>query len=151
MKKVVIDGNVIETDENISILELARKNNISIPSLCFLEECNGVTKCAVCIVEISYEGKTKLSTSCTTMAEDGMVVTTNSEKVQEMVKKRISTLLDKHEFKCGQCTRRENCEFLKLVIKTKARASKPFLVQDKTPYMDTRSVSIQIDRTKCLE
>ena len=151
MKKLVIDGDVIETDENISILELARKNNISIPSLCLLEECNGVTKCAVCIVEISYEGKTKLSTSCTTMAEDGMVVTTNSEKVQEMVKKRISTLLDKHEFKCGQCTRRENCEFLKLVIKTKARASKPFLVQDKTPYMDTRSVSIQIDRTKCLE
>lgn len=151
MKKIVINGVQIETDENISVLQLARKNNIDIPALCFLEECNGVTKCAVCVVEIEQEGKTKLSTSCTTMVEDGMVVTTNSEKVQEMVKKRISSLLDKHEFKCGACKRRENCEFLKLVIKTKAKATTPFVVEDKTPYIDDRSKSLVFDRTKCVE
>jgi NADH-quinone oxidoreductase subunit G len=59
-------------------------------------------------------------------------------------------LLDKHEFKCGPCPRRENCEFLKLVIKTKARANKPFLPQDKTPYIEDRSKAIVLDRSKCV-
>lgn len=151
MKSIIIDGKTIQTDEEISILQLARKNNISIPALCFLEECNSVTKCAVCIVEIEQDGKTKLSTSCTTKVEDGMIVNTNTEKVQEMVKKRISSLLDKHEFKCGACPRKENCEFLKLVIKTKARASKPFLPTDRSEHVDDRSSVINIDRTKCIE
>ena len=59
-------------------------------------------------------------------------------------------LLDKHEFKCGPCPRRETCEFLKLVIKTKAKANKPFVVADKTEYLDERSKSIIIDRSKCV-
>lgn len=60
-------------------------------------------------------------------------------------------MLDKHEFKCGACPRRENCEFLKLVIKTKARASKPFLPADKSEYLDERSTAIKIDRARCIE
>lgn len=151
MKRVIIDNKVIETEENISVLELARKNNIYIPSLCFLERCNSVTKCAVCLVEVESKGVKKIATACTTIAEDGMIVNTNSEKVHDMVKKRISSLLNKHEFKCGVCLRKENCEFLKLVIKTKARADKPFIAQDRSLYMDTSSNTIQIDRTKCVQ
>ncbi len=62
----------------------------------------------------------------------------------------MTKLLDNHEFKCGQCRRKEDCEFLKLVIKTKARASKPFIVKDKSEYVDSRSKSIVLDKSKCV-
>lgn len=149
MINIVIDEKVIQVeDENTTILKAALDNGIDIPTLCYLNDCGNVGKCGVCAVEI--EGKNNLALACITKVQDGIVVKTNSEKVQERVKNRVSMLLDKHEFKCGPCSRRENCEFLKLVIKTKARASKPFVVEDKSKYVDSRSSAIVLDRSKCV-
>lgn len=149
MKKLIINDKEIQVAEGTNILDAARENGIDdIATLCYLKECGNVGKCGVCAVEI--EGKPNLALACLTKVEDGMVVRTNTEKVQERVKSRVSTLLNKHEFKCGPCPRRETCEFLKLVIKTKARATTPFLPQDKSEYVDNRSKAIVIDRTKCV-
>lgn len=148
MINIVIDDKQIKVEEGTTVIKAAADNNIDIPSLCYLNDCGNVGKCGVCAVEI--EGKSNLALACMTKVEEGMVVRTNTEKVQERVKSRVSTLLDKHEFKCGPCSRRENCEFLKLVIKTKARASKPFVVEDKSEYVDSRSCAIVLDRSKCV-
>lgn len=148
MINIVIDEKPIQVEENTTVIQAALSNGIDIPTLCYLNECGNVGKCGVCAVEI--EGKNNLALACITKVAEGMVVKTNSEKVQERVKMRVATLLDKHEFKCGPCSRRENCEFLKLVIKTKAKANKPFVVEDKSEYIDIRSKSIVIDRTKCV-
>lgn len=149
MKKLVINDKEIQVAEGTNILDAARANGIDdIATLCYLKECGNVGKCGVCAVEI--EGKPNLALACLTKVEDGMVIRTNTEKVQERVKSRVSTLLNKHEFKCGPCSRRETCEFLKLVIKSKGRATTPFLPKDKSEYVDERSKSITIDRTKCV-
>lgn len=148
MKNIIIDGKSIEAKDNMNILKVAKENGIDIPALCFLEDCNNIGQCGVCLVEI--EGQERLARACCIKPQEGMVIKTNSERVQEEVKKTVSALLDKHEFKCGPCKRRENCEFLKLVIKTKARASKPFVVTDKSEYVDDRSKSIVLDRSKCV-
>lgn len=149
MKNIIINGKSITTDKNETILDLARQKGIDIPTLCYLKDCNDMGNCGVCSVEV--EGKEGLVTACNTIAEDGMVITTDSENVQNTVKAKISAILDKHEFKCGPCKRKENCELFKLVIKFKARASKPFIVADKTPYVDERSKSLVLDRTKCVK
>lgn len=149
MKNIIINGKSITTDENKTILTLARENDIDIPTLCYLKDCNDDGNCGVCSVEV--EGKAGFVTACNTIAEDGMVITTDSENVLNNVKTKISAMLDKHEFKCGPCKRKENCELFKLVIKFKARASKPFIVADKTPYVDDRSKSLVLDRTKCVQ
>ncbi|GAA0086138.1 ferredoxin hydrogenase [Clostridium sp. CTA-7] len=148
MKNITINGNKIVVNEDKSIIKIAKDNGIDIPALCFLEDCSNVGQCGVCLVEV--EGQEELVKACCVIPEDEMVINTNTERVQEEVKKTVSSLLDKHEFKCGPCKRRENCEFLKLVIKTKARASKPFIVADKSEYVDDRSKSIVLDRTKCV-
>lgn len=145
---ITIDGIEIEINEDKNILKLAKDNGIDIPALCFLEDCNNIGQCGVCVVEI--DGQDRLARACCIKAKAGMVVNTKSERVQEEVKNTVSGLLDKHEFKCGPCKRRENCEFLKLVIKTKARASKPFVVENKFEYVDDRSKSIVLDRSKCV-
>ncbi len=149
MKKLIINDKEIQVAEGTNILDAARANGIDdIATLCYLKECGNVGKCGVCAVEI--EGKPNLALACLTKVEDGMIVRTNTEKVQERVKSRVSALLNKHEFKCGPCSRRETCEFLKLVIKSKGRATTPFLPKDKSEYVDERSKSITIDRTKCV-
>lgn len=149
MKNIIINGNKIAVNEDKTIIKIAKENGIDIPALCFLEECGNVGQCGVCLVEV--EGQDELVKACCVTPEDGMIINTNTERVQEEVKKTVALLLDEHEFKCGPCKRRENCEFLKLVIKTKARASKPFTVTDKAEYIDDRSKSIVIDRTKCIK
>lgn len=148
MKNITINGNKILVDDNKNLMKIAKENGIDIPALCFLEDCSNVGQCGVCLVEV--EGQEDLVKACCFIPEDGMVINTNTERVQEEVKSTVSSLLYKHEFKCGPCKRRENCEFLKLVIKTKARASKPFVVADKSEYVDDRSKSIVLDRTKCV-
>ncbi|MGG7144480.1 ferredoxin hydrogenase [Clostridium nigeriense] len=148
MKNITINGNKILVSNEDNLIKVAKENGVDIPALCFLEDCGSVGQCGICLVEI--EGQEDLAKACCIIPEDGMVINTNTERVQEAVKERVSALLDKHEFKCGPCKRRENCEFLKLVIKTRARATKPFVVADKSEYVDDRSKSIVIDRTKCV-
>lgn len=149
MNSVLINGVALEVEDNITILKAAKENGIDISTLCFLKDCNDVGNCGICVVEV--DGRDELVTACNTFVEEGMVINTNSEKVNERIKERISNMLDSHEFKCGPCKRRENCEFLKLVIKHKARASKPFLPSDKLEYVDERSKSLVIDRSKCVK
>lgn len=148
MKNITINGNKILVSNEDNLIKVAKENGIDIPALCFLEDCGSVGQCGICLVEI--EGQEDLVKACCLIPEDGMVINTNTERVQEAVKERVAALLDKHEFKCGPCKRRENCEFLKLVIKTRAKATKPFVVADKSEYVDDRSKSIVIDRTKCV-
>ena len=148
MINVIINGNEYQVKEGSTIIEAIRSNGMDITTLCYLKECMNIGKCGVCAVEV--EGKNNLVLACLTKVEEGMVIKTDTEKVQERVKARVSALLNKHEFKCGPCPRRENCELLKLVIKTKAKAAAPFVVADKTEYIDNRSKSIMIDRSKCV-
>lgn len=147
MGSIKINDEIIEFEAGDSILKLASENGFDIPTLCFLEDCGNVGQCGICLVEI--EGQEKLARSCIIKAKDGMVVRTDTKRVADEVKQTISGILDKHEFKCGACKRRENCEFLKLVIKTKARASKPFKAENRETYVDDRSDAICLDRTKC--
>ncbi|MGL4849528.1 MAG: ferredoxin hydrogenase [Clostridium sp.] len=149
MKNLIINDKEIQVAEGTTILDAARQNGIDdIATLCYLKDCGNVGKCGVCAVEV--EGKPNLALACLTKVEDGMVVKTDTEKVQERVKMRVSTILNKHEFKCGPCPRRENCELLKLVIKTRGKAATPFVPEDREANIDRRSKSIVIDRNKCI-
>ena len=114
MINITINENEYQVAEGSTILEAIRSNGMDITTLCYLKECLNVGKCGVCAVEV--EGKNNLSLACLTKVEDGMVIRNDTDNVKERIKTRVSTILNKHEFKCGTCTRKENCELLKLVI-----------------------------------
>ncbi|MGL4740465.1 MAG: ferredoxin hydrogenase [Sarcina sp.] len=149
MNKITINGKEICFEGDKTILQLARENDIDIPTLCWLSDIKNAGRCGVCAVEV--EGADRLQRSCAVKAKDGMVIRTDSDKVIEEVRSKLSEILDVHEFKCGTCSRKENCELLKLVIKTKAKASKPFIPEDKSALIDDRSESLVIDRSKCVK
>lgn len=148
MKTIYINDIKMEAPDNQNILKTARENGIDIPALCFLEDCNNIGQCGICLVEI--EGQERLARACCVKPKDGMKIFTDNERVKEERKAVIGKLLGNHDFKCGKCKRKENCEFLKLVIKTKARSSKPFEVKHEIYEVDDRSEAIVMNRSKCL-
>ena len=77
-----IDGEYVAAQEGQTILEVARASGKYIPTLCWLENISPVGACRLCIVEVS--GVNRLLPACTTPVQDGMSVTTNSEKLQAL-------------------------------------------------------------------
>ena len=78
MINLTINGKKISANENLTILEAAKMNGISIPHLCYLEDVHEFGSCRICVVEM--EGAKALQASCITKVAEGMVVHTNSSE-----------------------------------------------------------------------
>ena len=107
MVNLTIDGKQISVEENTTIMEAAKKNGIPIPKLCYLKGINEIAACRVCVVEL--EGKDRLITSCNNVAEEGMVIYTNSPKVRRDRKTTVELILSQHDCQCVTCARSGNC------------------------------------------
>lgn len=103
----MIDGKQISVKENTTIMEAAAQNGIPIPKLCYLKGINEIAACRVCVVEL--EGKEKLITSCNNVAEEGMVIYTNSPKVRRHRRTTVELILSQHDCQCVSCARSGNC------------------------------------------
>lgn len=87
-----IDGAPVKAAEGTSVLEAALDYGICIPHLCHLKGISPVGVCRLCIVEVVNNGKSKLTTSCTLEAEEGMEILAHTEKVMR-IRKGIAELL----------------------------------------------------------
>ncbi|MDH4116932.1 MAG: 2Fe-2S iron-sulfur cluster-binding protein [Acidimicrobiia bacterium] len=77
---IVIDGVSMAVPAGSTILEACRSTDNDQPTLCYLETLTPVNVCRVCVVEV--EGSRTLVPSCSRVAEDGMIVHTDSERVR---------------------------------------------------------------------
>src|SRR6476659_10163162 len=75
-----IDGEAVHVPEGSTILDACKRRGLGIPTLCFGETLTPVNACRVCVVEL--EGSRVLVPSCARKAENGMVVSTDSERVR---------------------------------------------------------------------
>ena len=112
MVNLTIDGKQISVKENTTIMEAADQNGITIPSLCYLKGINEIAACRVCVVEL--EGKERLITACNNVAEEGMVVYTNSPKVRNHRRNTVELILSQHDCLCVTCPRSGNCSLQKI-------------------------------------
>jgi len=81
MPKIKIDGLEFDAPEKWTVLEVARFLGLEIPTLCYNEGLSPWGGCRLCLVEIGTGDRTKLVTSCTYPAEEGLVVKTSSKRV----------------------------------------------------------------------
>ena len=79
MPKCMIDGREVEFTPGQNLIEVAKSAGIEIPVFCYHPGLSVVAQCRMCAVEI--EKFPKLQTACSTPAQDGMVVKTQSDKV----------------------------------------------------------------------
>ena len=117
--KVSINNIVFEEDSSLTILQVAKKHGIRIPTLCYLkkEESNFEHKpasCRVCIVEV--KGRRNLVPACATYITDGMEVFTNNARVREERKTVVELLLSDHPKDCLTCEKSGNCGLQDLAI-----------------------------------
>ncbi len=114
MIQLTINGRNIETSEGKTILEVARENNIYIPTLCFHENLLPIGSCRLCIVEV--EGYANPVASCATTAFNGISVVTNSEKLFRMRQDYLKFLLIHHPLECPVCDAGGECRLQDLVF-----------------------------------
>jgi formate dehydrogenase alpha subunit len=107
-----IDGAEYRAEKGATILEVARANGIDIPTLCHDERLAPYGGCRLCLVEV--EGARGLLPSCTTAAEDGMVVKTSTEQVESARRTSLELLISDHPMACTGCSKSGNCELQKL-------------------------------------
>ncbi len=106
--QITIDGRSLSIEAGKTILQAARENGIDIPTLCDYPGLTSHGSCRMCIVEI--EGKSNMPTSCTTPVEDGMVVQTDSLKVQALRTELFKLLLSEHPASCLFCEEKSHCD-----------------------------------------
>ena len=94
-----INGNELAFDSGETILEIARRNSIDIPTLCHLKGATPTGACRICVVEV--EKARTLLASCATPAAAGMVVLTESPKVVAARRQIIQLMLSSGNHNCA--------------------------------------------------
>ena len=89
---VSIDGALIDAPKGSSVLDAALDAGICIPHLCRVPYIESIGACRLCIVEHIVDGWSKVTTSCTLLVKEGMVISSNTEKIRKM-RKNIAELL----------------------------------------------------------
>jgi formate dehydrogenase alpha subunit len=105
--KLTIDGQEVKARTGMTVLEAAQEAGIYIPTLCADPDLKPYGGCRLCIVEI--EKMRGFPTSCTTPVAEGMVVSTNTEALNEVRRTVVELLLSDHPSECLICHRRERC------------------------------------------
>jgi NADH dehydrogenase/NADH:ubiquinone oxidoreductase subunit G len=96
MIKLTIDNKPVEIAEGATILEAALKAGVTIPTLCYNEELSPAGACRVCVVEIAHEPEPITVASCNYPVEQGMVVSTKSEKAIKARRLAVEMLMAQH-------------------------------------------------------
>lgn len=109
--KLQIDGKEVKVPAGMKIIDAAEQAGIHIPNLCYLKGMKGIGACRLCLVEI--EGLKAPVISCNTKVKEGMVISTKTERVQEIRKFVIDLILSMHPLDCMTCTKAGVCNLQK--------------------------------------
>ncbi|BAK76939.1 formate dehydrogenase, alpha subunit [Pseudogulbenkiania sp. NH8B] len=103
-----IDGQQVTVPEGTSLMRAAAEAGTMVPKLCATDSLEPFGSCRLCLVEI--EGRRGFPASCTTPAEAGMVVRTQSDKLQSLRKGVMELYISDHPLDCLTCSANGNCE-----------------------------------------
>ncbi len=112
IKTLKIDGHDIGAREDETIMAVARQNGIAIPALCHLEGLSAVGACRMCLVEM--KNSPRLLPACITRVEEGMDLTTNSERLIKYRRRILELLFSERNHVCAVCVSNGHCELQNL-------------------------------------
>ena len=145
---ITIDNKQVEFTPGETVLQVAARAGIDIPHLCSLDwSPSPSASCRLCVVEL--EGSTKLMTSCTLQATDGMVVSTHTPRLLKARRTILELMIANHPQDCLVCHRSGNCELADLAREMGARP-KQYVGMKKDQHLDISSPAIWRDPNKCV-
>jgi NADH-quinone oxidoreductase subunit G len=108
MSKFVLDGKEIEFEKGETIIQAAKRYGVDIPHFCWHPSLSISGNCRVCLVEV--EKMPKLVIACSTLAAEGMVVHSASEKALSARNAVMEFLLINHPLDCPICDEAGECK-----------------------------------------
>ena len=108
MPKLTIDGNEIEAPAGMTLLQACEMAGAEIPRFCYHERLSIAGNCRMCLVDL--EKSPKPVASCAMPVGEGMVVHTNTPKVEKMRKGVMEFLLINHPLDCPICDQGGECD-----------------------------------------
>ncbi len=105
---IEIDGMPVTVAAGTSVMRAAVEAGVKVPKLCATDSLEAFGSCRLCLVEI--EGRKGYPASCTTPAEAGMKVRTQSPKLQELRKGVMELYISDHPLDCLTCPANGDCE-----------------------------------------
>lgn len=149
----IINGKNVTFEAGETILAVARRNGIFIPSLCaFLPLDHKPGVCRICLVECTPpSGKSTIVPSCVTPMEEGMQVKTSTPELRARQRMQVELLLAEHHLSCNDCTRRGDCELQCLREELGLDAGSPVPQGEKRPAQLLNGIMREMDKcVRCL-
>ncbi|GAA4341356.1 formate dehydrogenase subunit alpha [Pigmentiphaga soli] len=115
-----IDGAPVSVPAGTSLMRAAAEAGIKVPKLCATDSLEPFGSCRLCLVEI--EGRRGFPASCTTPAEAGMKVRTQTPRLQELRKGVMELYISDHPLDCLTCSANGDCELQEMAGVTGLRA-----------------------------
>src|SRR6202453_3283334 len=103
-----INGNAVTVPRGTSVMRAAVEAGIQVPKLCATDNMEAFGSCRLCLVEI--EGRRGTPASCTTLAEPGMKVRTQSRKIAKLRRGVMELYISDHPLDCLTCAANGDCE-----------------------------------------
>ena len=146
MDYITINSIKVPIEGEKNVLSLIRKAGIDIPTFCYHSELSIYGACRMCVVE---DDRGKIFAACSETPRAGMVIYTNTKKVQQYRKLIIELLLSSHCRDCTTCQKNGMCALQSLAYKVGVHAVR-FLNNKKEEKIDMSSPSIVRDPNKCI-
>ena len=108
MLKLKVNDIDIEVDDGLTVLQACEQAGVEIPRFCYHEKLSIAGNCRMCLVEM--EKSPKPIASCAMPASDGMIIKTNTEKVEKARKGVMEFLLANHPLDCPVCDQGGECD-----------------------------------------
>jgi bidirectional [NiFe] hydrogenase diaphorase subunit len=143
----MIDGRHVSGRAEETILDVATENGIEIPTLCHVDGLSDVGACRLCLVEV--KGSSKLLPACVTHVEEGMEVTTDSERLRKYRRTILELLFSAKNHICSVCVSNGRCDLQALAQKVgMTHVSVPYLYPDLP--VDASHERFILDHNRCI-
>ncbi len=145
--KLTLNGKEVEFTPGETILQVAWRTGVKIPTLCYLKDCTPTGACRMCLVEVS--GARSLVASCTMPAGEGMEVLTDTEKVHTARRLNVELLLSSGDHNCLLCEANGDCGLQSLAYEYGVEAGRFDGATQKYPIEDDNPLIIR-DFKRCI-
>ncbi len=145
-KTLNVDGLEVPINGERNLLEIIRKAEIELPTFCYHSELSVYGACRLCLVEVEGRG---IQGACSTPAEPGMKVRTQTEEIREIRRIALELLLANHDQQCPTCPKSAACKLQEIARKLGVRKVrfKPVHTPEEVDYS---SLSVVRDPGKCI-
>ena len=144
---LTVDGKKLTVPAGTLLIEACKSTGVEVPSFCYYPGLSLQGACRMCLVEI--EKMPKLQTACTTPVAEGMVVTTESDKIKQARKSMLELLLANHPLDCPVCDAGGECELQDMTFTYGAAESKFMDMKNQRDEQQWSPV-VYFDRPRCI-